>query len=329
MANKKTHEMYLSRIENRKKEIEIVFNNIELGLKDLDPTLAALVYNRYITVQNVERDYGEWGMYPVTKKGVKISKADWDYMERNKIIERIWKQGGEWRYAINIILNVKEFAMYVGKNKRRSNVTELELHKDRANLLKGKDDDIKHYKKNISECNKKIEAIKNSDSFNLDLNKESGDILTTYKNKIYKRSHIELGEEIFIKNIVIDNTKLDVVTLDKDNNIVILIKDTMKTDGSIYDQIAKRYINEKFQSIRRIAKQVFIVLDIIYEDLFFPYTDRINVPLHDFKNWYNKYSYNSILEEQIFKDYKDEVEAKHEEELMYLIALDMSKKFLY
>ena len=70
-------------------------------------------------------------------------------------------------------------------------------------------------------------------------------------------------------------------------------------------------------------------LDIIYEDLFFPYTDRINVPLHDFKNWYNKYSYNSILEEQIFKDYKDEVEAKHEEELMYLIALDMSKKFLY
>ncbi|MBP3932081.1 MAG: hypothetical protein J6D47_21225 [Peptostreptococcaceae bacterium] len=329
LSRKNSFEVNIRRLKYKKEEIEVVFNNIERGLKDLDPTLAALVYNRYITVQNVNRDYQEWFLYPVVRKGAKISGADWKYMERNKIVERIWKQGSQWSYAINIILNVEEFAKYVGKNKRRNNVTELELDKDRATWLKEKDDQIKMYKRDISECDNKIEAIKNSDAFNLDLDKESRDTLTTYKNQIYKRSPIKVAGEISIRNIVIDDTKLDVVALDKDNNIVVLIKDTMKADGSIYNQIAKRYTNERFQNIRRIAKQVFIILDIMYDDFIFPYTDRIRIPVHNLKDWYKKYMHDSKLEEEIFKDYKDEVEAKCEDELRYLIALDMSKKFLY
>lgn len=328
LSRKRSLEINISNLESRKKEIEIVFNNIEIGLKHLDPILASLVYNRYITVRNVERG-SEWGLYPVVRKGVKISGADWEYMKRHKIVERIWRPGGQWHYAINIILNVEEFAKYVGKNKRRNNVTELELNKDRAKWLKEKDDQIKMYKRDISECNKKIESIKNSDAFNLDLDKESRDTLTTYKNQIYKRSPIKVAGEISIRNIVIDDTKLDIVALDKDNNIVVLIKDTMKADGSIYDQIAKRYTNERFQNIRRIAKQVFIILDIMYDDFIFPYTDRIRIPVHNLKDWYKKYMHDSKLEEEIFKDYKDEVEAKCEDELRYLIALDMSKKFLY
>ena len=67
----------------------------------------------------------------------------------------------------------------------------------------------------------------------------------------------------------------------------------------------------------------------MYDDFIFPYTDRIRIPVHNLKDWYKKYMHDSKLEEEIFKDYKDEVEAKCEDELRYLIALDMSKKFLY
>lgn len=329
ISRKKTYEMNISSIENRNKQIEIAFNNIEYVLKDLDPVLAALVYNRYITVKNVQRLYGEWGIYPVVKNDVKISKEDWDYMQRSNIVERIWKQGYQWPYAINIILDVKGFAEYIGKNKRKNNVTELELYKDRDKLLKEKNNEIKMYKRNIFECNGKIESIKNSDIFNVDLEKETGDILPTYKNQINKYDRIKFEEgSIYIKNVVIDGIKLDTVTLDKDNDITILMKDTIKANGDIYKEIAKRYTNENYQKLRRIAKYVVIDLEIIYDYETFYHTQHKRVPVHNLKNWCNRFI-DLEIENILFNDYEDEVEAKGEDELMYLIALDMSKKFLY
>ena len=327
LSKKKKHEMDINNLRSKKIEIENTFNVIEYGLKDLDPTLAALVYNKYITVQNVE-NYGEWGFKPIVRKGVKISKVDWDYMERNKIVERVWKQGFEWSYAINIILKVKEFAEHVGKNKRRNNVTELELYQDKAKFMKDKDNAIKKHEENIIECNKKIEAIKNSDEFNLDLDSATGDTLTTYKQHVNTYGAIEFEEgTIFKKNILIGDTKLDFVALNKDNDVVIYIQDTIKADGPVYEQIANRYLNAKFQRLRNIAKYVYIYLDVIYKDSDHAYREQ--VPLHNLKNWCDIFIFDSILDERLSNAYKDKIEPKYEDELRYLIALDMSKKFLY
>lgn len=326
ISRKRSLEINIRNLESKKEEIEIVFNNIEIGLENLDPILAALVYNKYITVRNVERGYQEWYLYPVVKQGVKISKADWDYMQRNKIVERIWKRGYEWNYAINRILNIKEFAEYIGKNKRRNNVTELELDKDRAELLKEKDDKIKMHKRAISECDKKIEAIKNSDVFNLDLYKETGDTLTTYKKWVSKRNRIKLKKGTsFIRDVVIDGIKLDTIELDEDNNVIVHIKDIMHAKTRIPGEIAKRYSRGKFQKLRKIAKYIMIHVEVKNPYNSYPY--NCIVPLHDLKTWATESGVE--IKTDIFDDYEDKVVVTKEDELRYLIALDMSKKFLY
>ena len=141
---KESKEKRIRDIEFRIEEIESKYGFLEKVFENVDPTVASFVYNRYIEIKLMETESHYWLLEYSTKKGAKITGADWDYLIRNNIVERRWRTGySGYSYALNKILNVTRFVEYMGKYKtKRTKVTELELDRDRTRALKHRNAEI-------------------------------------------------------------------------------------------------------------------------------------------------------------------------------------------
>ena len=322
---KESKEKRIRDIEFRIEEIESKYGFLEKVFENVDPTVASFVYNRYIEIKLMETESHYWLLEYSTKKGAKITGADWDYLIRNNIVERRWRTGySGYSYALNKILNVTRFVEYMGKYKtKRTKVTELELDRDRTRALKHRNAEIEEMKEEKSIYDKKIkELTKHLNKLDLSMEKERGNILHTYKRSISKNSGIRNARhgDLFLDNVFIDNIKIDRMFLEEDGYVTIYIKDkiNLKNDEDKYKVIFNRYSNSEFQKLREMARTVIIVISIKTSH---GYTYIENIELNKLRELLPK-----IME---VNDYRDEVEVTREDELLHLIGLNLSKKFLY
>ena len=322
---KKYEEERIRNIEFRIEEIENKYGFLEKIFEDVDPKVAAFVYNRYIEIKLMETDDNHWRLEYSTKKDAKITGDDWDHLVRCNIAERRWKVSyNGYSYALNKILDIRRFVEYFGSffSKRRK-VTELELHRDKTRALKNRKLEIKEKEKDIATYNKTIEELtKNLNKLDLSMEKERTNILPTYKRKVYKHSGIRIARqgELSLDNVFIDNIKIDRMFLEEDGHVTIYIKDkiNLKNDEDKYKVIFNRYSNSEFQKLREMSRTVIIIISIKTSQGD-TYIESIEL---------NKL--RELLPKTIEVDNSiDEVEVTREDELLHLIGLDLSKKFLY
>ena len=322
---KKYEEERIRHIEFRIKEIENKYGFLEKIFEDVDPGLAAFVYNRYIEIKLIETEPNSWGLEYSTKRDAKITRDNWDHLVRCGIVERRWRTGySGYSYALNTILDIRKFVEYMSKFKtKRTKVTELELEIDRTRALKKREIEIKEIETNISQYDMEInELTKNLNKLDLSMEKERTNILPTYKREVYKYNGIRTARQgdLYLDNVFIDNIKIDRLFLDEDGHVTIYIKDkiNLKNDADKAKAIFNKYSDSKFQLLRKMARTVIIVISIKTSQ---GYTYIENIELNKLRE---------LLPKTMEVDnYIDEVEVTREDELLHLIGLNLSKKFLY
>lgn len=323
---KNAAERDLKRIIYRIEELEDKYYYLEKILSRIDYDLASFIYNRYIELKLMESDSKSWFLEFSIRRGVKIANEDWNYLTSNGIVERAWRSSWNgYNYAINKILSVEKFIDYMSKYKtKRSKITDLELLKDKACDLKKRDLEKKEKELDIARNSKRIEELNNEiKEINTKRDMIIGKMLVTYSNYAdggYSKGGIRRvrDDSIYLDNVIVDDINLDRIVLEKSGHVTIYIKDKFKVDDNtnIDKVIFDRYSCVRFQKLRELASKVIIVSTIISE---FGFNCNRNIDLNKLEDIY--------FEEK--NNYRDVVEAIREEELLYILGLELSKRFLY
>lgn len=323
---KNAAERDLKRIIYRIEELEDKYYYLEKILSRIDYDLASFIYNRYIELKLMESDSKSWFLEFSIRRGVKIDNEDWNYLTSNGIVERAWRSSWNgYNYAINKILSVEKFIDYMSKYKtKRSKITDLELLKDKARDLKKRDLEKKEKELDIARNSKRIEEL-NNEIKELDVKRDMiiGKMLVTYSNYAdsgYSKGGMRIVREgcLYLDNVIVDDINLDRIVLEKSGHVTIYIKDKFKVDDNtnIGKVIFDRYSGARFQKLRELASKVIIVSTIISE---FGFNCNRSIDLNKLEDIY--------FEEK--NNYRDVVEAIREEELLYILGLELSKRFLY
>jgi hypothetical protein len=292
----KFHERKLSKVKG-------TYEFLEKIIQEVDETAAAYAYNKYIRVKLMYEKY-LYEYNGIFILDARISKKRWEELTKKGIIG-YYQNSYYSNYSKTTQINkVKSFINFMYSEKRKSEeVGPIEIEKDKQRDIAQVQREIQRLELEITHLNEKIYNLKNIDGVQEKIEKKISN-----KNKHIKKARKILfipKEDIIaeIRDIVIEEVKIDTVVLDKKHRIVFYIKDRCPHE-KIYD----KYDTEKYLKLRNYADEVKIKID----------TDSSCEFLE---------TYIIGRDEEIAKKYKIETEKK--KYIQYLLALDMSKKFLY